>query len=72
MTNCAWIMVLWLIVILVIMVYPKRTVLFGIFMKIIHEFYCGVNGHNQNGVSERIIFMVSEMAHAMMIHLSIF
>ena len=49
----------------------------NIFVPHIHEhnqhiFYCGVNAHNQNGVDERLILMVSEIARAMMIHSSFF
>ena len=35
-------------------------------------FYCGINAHCKNSVAERSICTVSEISHAMMLHLSLF
>ena len=64
-------MVSWSILIFIITASSKKIVLFSTTVSITNIFTIMASTHIKNGVAERSIHMVSEMAHYMMIHLSL-
>ena len=51
-------------------IFLSMAFLWYIYQHVQQIHYCGINGHQNNGISERIFFTVSEYARSLLLHSS--